>query len=101
MIKGIDTGVYDSIKSVQDDTFEGVIHNLGIADSGISLGAIHSSVSEENLAIIEAYSAAISSGDLVPPVDDDTLAAFEPVSPDAIPGGDASPAASPEASPAS
>lgn len=101
VIKGIDTGVFDSIKSVQDGTFDGSIHNLGIADNGISLGAIHSSVSEDNLAIIDAYSAAIASGDLVPPVDDDTLASFELVSPDAIPGGDASPAASPEASPAS
>lgn len=95
VIKGIDTGVFDTIKSVQDDAFEAGIHDLGIADNGISLGAIHSSVSEENLAIIEKYSNAIASGAIVPPVDDDTLEAFEPVAPDAIPAGDATPAASP------
>ena len=91
VIKGIDTGVFDSIQSVQDGTFEGGTHNLGIADDGISLGAIHSSVSEENLAIIDAYSAAIASGVIVPPVDDETLESFELVSPDAIPAGEATP----------
>lgn len=101
VIKGIDTGVYDSIKSVQDDTFQSGTNNLGILDMGISLGAIHSSVPEDVLAVIDAYSAAISAGDITPPVDDDTLASFELVAPDAIPGGSASPAASPEASPAS
>lgn len=95
VIKGIDTGVFDSIKSAQDGTFAGGIHNLGIADKGISLGAIHSSTSEEILSVIEAYSAAIASGAIVPPVDDETLAAFELVSPDAIPAADASPVASP------
>lgn len=92
VIKGIDTGVYDSIQSVQEGTFAGGTHNLGIADNGISLGAIHSSVSEENLAIIEAYSAAIAGGAIVPPVDDETLESFELVSPDAIPAGEATPA---------
>lgn len=90
VIKGIDTGVFDSIKSVQDGTFEGGIHNLGIADNGIKLGAIHSGVPEDVLAIVDAYSAAISAGTIVPPVDDDTAASFELVSPDAIPA--ASPA---------
>lgn len=73
VIKGIDTGVFDTIKSVQDDNFTAGIHDLGIAENGISLGAIHSSVSDENKAIIEQYSAAIASGAIVPPVDDDTL----------------------------
>src|SRR5690606_2180852 len=41
VIKGIDTGVYDSIQSVQDGTFEATTHNLGIADNGINLGAIN------------------------------------------------------------
>ena len=91
VVKGIDTGVFDSIKSVQDGTFEGGTYNLGIADNGITLGAIHSSVSAENLAIIEAYSAAIAGGAIVPPVDDDTLESFELVAPDAIPAGEATP----------
>lgn len=95
VIKGIDTAVYDSIKSVQDGTFEPGVHNLGIADNGISLGAIHADVPAETLEIVEAYSAAIAAGAIVPPVDDDTLASFELVSPDAIPAGDATPVASP------
>lgn len=95
VIKGIDTAVYDSIKSVQDDTFVGGVNNLGIADNGISLGAIHSSTPAETLEIIEAYSAAIAAGTIVPPVDDDTLTSFELVSPDAIPAGEATPEASP------
>ena len=95
VIKGIDVAVYDSIKSVQDDTFAGGVNNLGIADEGISLGAIHSSVPAETTAIIDAYAAAIAAGAIVPPVDDDTLAAFELVSPDAIPAGNATPVASP------
>lgn len=98
VIKGIDTGVYDSIKSVQDDAFEGGVHNLGIADNGISLGAVHSSVPAETTAIIDAYSAAIADGTIVPPVDDDTLASFELVAPDSLSTGGT---ATPEASPAS
>src|SRR5690606_27449287 len=96
VIKGIDTGVYDSIKSVQDDAFEGGVHNLGIADNGISLGAVHSSVPAETTAIIDTYSAAIADGTIVPPVDDDTLASFELVAPDSLStGGTATPEASP------
>lgn len=92
VIKGIDTGVYDSIQSVQEGTFEAATHNLGIADNGISLGAINEAVPEDVLATIDAYSAAIAAGAIVPPVDDDTLESFELVSPDAIPTGDATPA---------
>lgn len=95
VIKGIDTAVFDSIKSVQDDTFTAGVHNLGIADNGMGLGAIHSSIGADVTDIIDAYSAAIAAGTIVPPVDDDTLAAFEMVSPDAIPTGDATPEASP------
>lgn len=91
VIKGIDTGVYDSIQSVQEDNFTAGTHNLGIEDDGIRLGGIHSSVSEENLAIIDAYAAAIAAGDIEPPVDDDTLESFELVSPEEISGGDATP----------
>lgn len=98
VIKGIDTGVYDSIKSVQDDAFAGGLHNLGIADNGISLGAVHSSVPAETVAIIDAYSAAIADGTIVPPVDDDTLASFELVAPDTL---STDGTATPEASPAS
>ncbi|MCO5226480.1 MAG: BMP family ABC transporter substrate-binding protein [Thermomicrobiales bacterium] len=92
VIKGIDTAVFDGIKSVQDGTFVGGIHNLGIADDGMGLGAIHASIGADVTDVIDAYSAAIAGGAIVPPVDDDTLAAFELVSPDAIPAGEATPA---------
>lgn len=94
VIKSIDTAVYDSIKMVQDGTFESGTHNLGIADDGVSLGAINENVPDNVRGTIAAYSAAIADGTIVPPVDDDTLEAFELVSPDQI-GASASPAASP------
>lgn len=92
VIKGIDTAVFDGIQSVQDGTFEGGIHNLGIADNGMGLGAIHASIGTDVTDVIDAYSAAIAAGAIVPPVDDDTLGAFELVSPDAIPAVEATPA---------
>lgn len=98
VIKGIDTAVYDSVKAQGEGSFAGGVHNLGIADDGISLGGINAAVPEDVNATVKAYSDAIASGAIVPPVDDDTLAAFEPVAPDAIPG--ASPVASPAATPA-
>lgn len=94
VVKGIDTGVYDSIEAVLNDAFQPTANNLGIADDGVSLGAIHESVPEDVVAMIDAYSAAIADGTIVPPVDDETLEAFEPVSPDQL-GASASPAASP------
>lgn len=99
VIKGIDTGVFDTIKSVQDDAFEAGIHNLGIADDGMSLGGIHESIDQDVLDIIKKYSDAIASGAIVPPVDDDTLESFERVKPEDIPAGEATPAE--EATPAS
>jgi basic membrane protein A and related proteins len=100
VIKGIDTAVYESTQMVLDDSFETGIHDLGIADDGVSLGAIHESVPQDVVDTIEAYSAAIADGTIVPPVDDETLEAFELVSPDQLADG-ASPAASPDATPAS
>jgi basic membrane protein A and related proteins len=100
VIKGIDTSVYDSVEAVLNDAFEPGVHDLGIADDGISLGAFNETVPEDVVSLVNAYSAAIADGTITPPVDDDTLEAFEPVSPDAI-GTSDSPAASPDATPAS
>lgn len=94
VIKGIDTAVFDSIAAVQNDAFEAGAHDLGIADDGVSLGAIHESIGEDVTAVIEAYSAAIADGTITPPVDDETLEAFELVAPDQI-GASASPEATP------
>ncbi len=95
VIKGIDTAVFDTIKSVQDGSFAPGVNNLGIADEGMGLGAINSAIGTDVTDVIDAYSAAIASGAIVPPVDDDTLKAFVPVSPDAIPAAGATPEASP------
>lgn len=100
VIKGIDTAVYDSIEDVANGTFEPVVHNLGIADNGVGLGAINEIVPEDVIALVDAYSAAIADGTIVPPVDDETFEAFEPVAPESL-GASASPAASPAATPAS
>lgn len=94
VIKGIDTAVFDSVKMVQEGSFEPGVHNLGIADNGVSLGAIHESVPDNVLGTVAAYSDAIANGTIVPPVDDETLEAFEPVSPEEL-GAGASPVASP------
>lgn len=100
VIKGIDTGVYESCQSVQSGSFQAGVNNLGIAEGGMGIGAIHESVPQDAIDTVDAYSQAIVDGTIVPPVDDDTLAAFEPVAPSEV-GGAASPVASPEASPAS
>lgn len=99
VIKKLDTGVYDAIKAVQDGAFEAGTHNLGIAEEGMGIDNFHASVTQEVQDTISAYSAAIGDGRLVPPVDDESLAAFTPVPPSEV-GASASPAASPEASPA-
>lgn len=95
--KRIDESVIRVVGQVVDETFEGGIQNLGISEDGIDLIAYHESVSADVIATVDAYKAAIVDGEVVPPVDDDTLAAFEPVVLDGV----ASPVASPEATPAS
>jgi basic membrane protein A len=100
VIKGVDTAVYDAVEAVLNDTFEAGAHDLGIADNGVALGALNEIVPDNIRGMIDAYSAAIADGTIVPPVDDETLESFEPVSPESL-GESASPAASPDASPAS
>lgn len=94
VIKGIDTAVFDSVQAVQSDAFEAGTHDLGIADNGVGIGALNANVPEDVVATIDAYAAAIADGTIVPPVDDDTLEAFELVPPTAL-GAGASPAATP------
>jgi basic membrane protein A len=94
VIKKLDTGVYDACEAVLNDTFEAGAHDLGIAEDGVGLDAYHESVSPDVQATIDAYSAAIADGTLVPPVDDATFEAFEYVTPDQV-GAEASPVASP------
>lgn len=91
--KKIDEAVVRVVGQVVEDSFEGGIQDLGIAEGGVDLEAWHPSVSEDVIATVEAYKQAIIDGTVVPPVDDETLEAFEPVVLDG--------AASPEATPAS
>lgn len=90
--KRIDEAVVRVVGQVIDDTFAGGIQDLGIADSGVGLIAYNEVVPQEVQDAVQEFADAIASGEIVPPVDDDTLAAFEPVAPSG---------ASPEATPAS
>lgn len=94
VIKGMDTAVYDCCKAVMDGSFTAGIQDLGIKDEAMGLGALNPAVTQDVKDMIDAYARAIADGNIVPPVDDDTLAAFEPVSPESL-GDMASPAATP------
>ena len=94
--KGVDFAVYAASQQVSDGTFQTGVQNLGLAEGGVSLQAIEGRASAESIALARAYEALIIDGTVVPPVDDDTLAAFTaPERPEVS----ASPVASPEASP--
>lgn len=97
VIKGIDTGVYDAIKAVQDGTFQGGTQTLKISNGGMGIGAINDVVPQETRDIVQMYSDAIAAGTVMPPTDDETLKSFVPVPPEQLSGG--SPVASPMASP--
>ncbi|HEV2074156.1 MAG TPA: BMP family ABC transporter substrate-binding protein, partial [Thermomicrobiales bacterium] len=99
VLKKLDTAVYDSIEMVLNDSFESGAHDIGIAEDGVGIGFFHESVPQDVKDTIEAYRAAIGEGTIEPPADDEGLADFTPVPPAEV-GGSASPAASPEASPA-
>jgi basic membrane protein A len=90
--KRIDEAVVRVVGQVVEDAFEGGVQNLGIADEGVGLIAYSEDVPQDVQDTVQSYAEAIASGEIVPPVDDETLAAFEPV--------DLSGGASPEATPA-
>lgn len=96
-LKKIDESVVRVVGQVVEDSFEGGVQNLGISEDGVDLAFWHESVSQDVIAQVDAYKQAIVDGTVEPPVDDDSLAAFEPV----VLEGVASPVASPEATPAS
>lgn len=77
--KRIDEAVVRVVGQVVDNAFEGGIQDLGIADDGVGLIAYNETVPQETQDTVQAFSDAIASGEIVPPVDDETLAAFEPV----------------------
>lgn len=95
--KRLDEAVVRVVGQVVDGSFEGGIQDLGIAEDGVDMIAYHESVSEDVIAAVDAYKAAIVDGTVELPVDYETLETFEPV----VLEGVAAPAASPEATPAS
>ena len=93
--KGVDFAVYEACKQVVEGNFETGILNLGLAEGGVSMVTYEGRTTEETNALMRGYQQAIIDGTIVPPVDDDTLAAFE------IPEQPAPIEATPEASPSS
>jgi basic membrane protein A len=92
--KGVDTALFLAAQQVVDGTFEGGELSLGLAEGGVGLGNPHESVPQEVLDTVALYEQAIIDGTLVVPADEEQLAAFEPVAPDALgPAGAATPAA--------
>jgi basic membrane lipoprotein Med (substrate-binding protein (PBP1-ABC) superfamily) len=69
---------------VVEGTFAGGEQSLGLAEEGVGLGNPHESVPQEVLDIVAAYEQAIIDGTITVPADEDELAAFEPVTIDAV-----------------
>jgi basic membrane protein A len=116
--KALDVAVIDAVRDLSEGTFEGGINNLGLIEDGTGIGDPAGKLSADITATVAAYEAAIVSGEIVVPVDRDTLAAFTPVVLDVATGTPAAgtpaagtpaagtpaagtPAATPEATPAS
>jgi basic membrane protein A len=93
--KGVDFAVYQACQQVVDGNFVTGVQNLGLAEGGVSMVTYEGRTTEETNALMRGYQQAIIDGTIVPPVDDDTLAAFE------IPEQPAPIEATPEASPTS
>ncbi len=102
--KGLDVAVVDSVQALAEGTFAGGVNNLGLIENGVSIGDPDGKLSTEITAAVEVYRQAIIAGEIVVPVDRDTLDAFTPVvlevpASAATPG--ATPAGTPDATPVS
>jgi basic membrane protein A len=82
--KGVDTALFLAAQQVVDGTFQGGQQSLGLAEDGVGLGNPHESIPQEVLDIAAAYEQAIIDGTVTVPADEEELAAFEPVAPDAL-----------------
>lgn len=82
--KGVDTAVFLAAQQVVDGTFAGGAVSLGLSEEGVGLGNPNPAVPQEVLDVAAAYEQAIIDGDIVVPADEEQLAAFEPVAPEAI-----------------
>lgn len=93
--KGVDTALFLAAQQVVDGTFQGGQQSLGLAEDGVGLGSPNPAIPQDVLDLAAAYEQAIIDGTITVPADEDQLAAFEPVAPDAL--GGAAPAATPSA----
>src|SRR5215207_6436033 len=82
--KGVDTALFLAAQQVVEGIFEGGEKSLGLAEDGVGLGHPHESVPQDVLDTIAAYEQAIIDGTITVPADEEQLAAFEPVAPNAI-----------------
>lgn len=95
--KGVDTAVFQGIEQVVNGAFEPGIRDLGLTEDGMDFAGFHATVDPAIIESVAAYKQAIIDGTITVPADDEQIAAFEPV----VLETSATPAASPEASPAS
>lgn len=93
--KGVDVAVYTGVERVVNDTFEGAVEDLGLAEGGVGLTDPVGNAEEEYLAVAARYGDLIIAGELTVPSTEEELEDFEPVE-----APEASPAASPPATPA-
>jgi basic membrane protein A len=98
-VKGVDFAVHQAIGQIASDTFQAGLLDLGLQEGGVSIVMYEGRVPADVAALTLGYQQAIIDGIIVPPVDDDTAAAFVvPPAPTPIEGTPQAPA--PAASPA-
>ncbi len=102
--KALDVAVRDAVADLAGGTFAGGVNNLGLVEGGTGIGDPDGKLSAEITETVALYEAAIISGEIVVPVDRDTLAAFTPIVLEGAAEGTpaaGTPAATPAATPAS
>jgi basic membrane protein A len=82
--KGVDTAVFLAAQQVVDGTFAGGQVSLGLKEEGVGLGNPHEAISQEVLDVVALYEQAIIDGAITVPADEEELAAFAPVAPEAL-----------------
>ena len=68
MIKKIDTGVFDAIKEVKEDKFQGKIYELGLKEDGLELTKFEftkDQIGEENIKKLDEIKQKIINGEIV------------------------------------
>lgn len=96
--KGVDEAVFQGCEQVVNGNFEPGLRDLGLKEAGMDLLGFNAGVAQTTIDSVAAYKQAIIDGAVMPPADDDTLAAFVPVPPEQV-GASAAPAATPQGSP--